>query len=88
MSETKEQAKVLKWLKAHDYWAFKTISCNRNGIMDIIACSPVGQFIGIEMKFGDNTADKLQSWNILEVARRGGIAFVAWSLDDVKRKLR
>lgn len=88
MSETKEQKKVLNWLKAQGYWAFKTISCNRNGIMDIIACSPEGRFVGIEMKYGDNTADKLQSWNILEVAKRGGIAFVAWSLEDVKRKLK
>jgi len=87
MSEQKEQAKVLKWLKNNGYWVFKTIECNRAGIMDIIACSPTGKFVGIEMKYGSGKASKLQSWNILEVAKRGGTAFVAWSLEEVKEKL-
>ena len=87
MSETQEQKKILDWLKANNYWVFKTIMCNRSGIMDIIGCTPTGQFLGIEVKFGDNIATKLQSWNILEVVSRGGIAFVAWSLDEVKEIL-
>jgi len=87
MSEAKEQSKVLKWLKENGYWAFKTIVCNRKGIMDIICCSPKGQFIGIEMKFGSNKCSKLQGWNIMEVVKRGGIAFAAWSLQDVKKQL-
>lgn len=88
MSESKVQAKILQWLKDNDYWVFKTIACNRSGIMDIIGCSPTGQFIGIEVKFGANKASKLQSWNILEVARRGGIAMVAYSLEDVQNALK
>lgn len=87
MSETKVQKKILDWLKANGYWVFKTITCNRSGIMDIIGCTPTGKFLGIEVKFGDNKASKLQSWNILEVVRRDGIAFIAWSLDDVRSKL-
>lgn len=88
MSEQKEQAKVMNWLKANNYWAIKTIECSRAGIMDIIACSPNGRFIGIEMKYGSGKASKLQSWNILEVAKRGGTAFVAWSLEEVQEKLK
>ena len=88
MSEQKLQSKILDWLKANGYWVFKTISCNRSGIMDIIGCTPKGQFLGIEVKFGSNKASKLQSWNILEVQRRGGIAFVAWSLEEVKEALK
>lgn len=87
MSESKEQAKVIKWLVANGFWAFKTIQCNRAGIMDIVGCTPRGKFFGIEMKYGSNKASKLQSWNIVEVARRGGIAFVAWSLDEVQKEL-
>lgn len=87
MSEQKEQAKILKWLKQQGYWVFKTITCNRAGIMDIVACSTKGQFVGIEVKFGSNTATELQKYNIQEVTKRGGIAFVAYSLDDVKEKL-
>jgi len=88
VSEQKEQAKVMTWLKVNNYWAIKTIECNRAGIMDIVACSPKGRFVGIEMKFGSGRASKLQSWNILEVAKRGGIAFVAWSLEEVMEKLK
>lgn len=88
MSEAKVQTRILQWLKDNDYWVFKTIACNRSGIMDIVGCSPSGQFVGIEVKFGANKASKLQSWNILEVASRGGIAFVAWSLEDVKNALK
>lgn len=87
MSEQKVQTKILDWLKANGYWVFKTVVCNRKGIMDIVGCTPEGRFLGIEVKFGNNKASKLQSWNILEVARRNGIAFVAWSLDEVKEKL-
>ena len=87
MSESKVQKKILDWLKANNYWVFKTITCNRSGIMDIVGCTPTGQFIGVEVKYGDNKCSKLQSWNILEVAKRGGIAFAAWSLDDVRSKL-
>ena len=83
MSEQKVQAKILKWLKDNNYYVFKTIVCNRSGIMDIIACSPSGQFIGIEVKYGANKASKLQAWNIDQVNERGGLAFIAYSLEDV-----
>jgi Holliday junction resolvase-like predicted endonuclease len=88
VSESKEQAKVLKWLKANGFWVFKTIECNRAGIMDIIACAPDGKFVGIEMKYGSNKASKLQAWNITEVIKCNGIAFVAWSLEEVKQRLK
>ena len=87
MSESKLQAKILKWLKDNGFWVFKTITCNRSGIMDIVGCTPTGQFLGIEVKFGNNKASKLQSWNIMEVVRRDGIAFIAWNLDDVTKRL-
>lgn len=85
--ESKTQTAILKWLKANGYWVFKTILCNRNGIMDIICCSPTGRFIGIEVKSRNGKPTKLQEWNIAEVKRRNGIAFIARSLDDVKNRL-
>jgi len=83
MSEAKEQAKVLKWLKANDFWVFKTVVCNRNGIPDIVGCTYLGRFFAIEMKYGKNKASKLQEWNIQEIKKAGGIAFVAYSLHEV-----
>ncbi len=87
MSEQKIQKKILDWLKANGFWVFKTVVCNRKGIMDIVACSPRGNFVGIEVKFGPGKPTKLQSWNIGQVQERGGIAFVAWDLETVITKL-
>lgn len=84
MSESKLQTRILQWLKANGYWVFKTITSNRKGIMDIVGCTPTGRFFGIEVKYGDNKPSKLQAWNVMEVVKRGGIAFVAWDLQEVK----
>lgn len=86
--ESKLQTKIIQLLKNNGYWVFKTILCNRKGIMDIIACSPTGEFVGIEVKSRIGKPTKLQSWNILEVQKRGGIAFVANSIEVVKTQLK
>ena len=87
MSESKLQTKTLKLLKKHDYWNFKTIVCNKSGIMDIICCSPTGQFVGIEVKYGDGKPSALQKHHIQEVKKRGGIAFLAWDIETVIKEL-
>lgn len=87
MSETKVQAKILKWLKSNDFYVFKTILCNRNGIPDVIGCTPKGRFFAIEVKFGSNKASKLQEYNIEQIKAVGGIAFVAYDLETVKQHL-
>lgn len=88
MSESKLQAKILQYLKEEGYWTIKVVVGNKKGIMDIIACEPgTGKFVGIEVKWGNNKPSELQSLNIREVLSRGGKAFVAWSLDDVKEGL-
>ena len=83
MSESKVQAKILKWLKAEGHYNFKTVVCNRSGIPDVIGCTTWGQFFAIEVKFGYNKASKLQDWNIGEIQKRGGLAFVAYDLETV-----
>jgi len=88
MSESKLQSKILKWLKANGYYNFKTIVCNRNGIPDIIGMTPAGRFFAIEVKFGANKASKLQEWNITQIKAGGGIAFLAYSLEDVIQGLQ
>ena len=87
MSEQKLQTKILKWLKANGFWVFKTVVCNRNGIPDIVGCTPKGRFFAIEVKFGSNKPSKLQEWNIQEIQKVGGIAFAAWDLETVVRLL-
>ena len=87
MTEAKMQGKVLTWLKAEGFWVFKTISCNRSGIMDIVGCTPRGRFFGIEMKSKIGRLTPLQAWNIDEVKACNGIAFMARDLETVKRML-
>jgi len=87
MSESKLQSKILKWLKAEGYYAFKVVVANRAGIPDIIGCTPWGQFFAIEVKFGANKTSRLQDWNISEIRKTGGIAIVAYDLDTVKKEL-
>lgn len=88
MSESKLQTKVLGWLKKNGFWAIKVVVCNKNGVMDVICCSPTGTFIGIELKYDTNQPTPLQLHHIAEVKSRGGIAFVAWDLETVIEKLK
>ena len=53
------------------------------GTADITGCSPSGQFIAIECKIGKNKPTALQEAYLEEIRKRGGIAIVAYSLDDV-----
>ena len=87
MSESKLQTKISKYLKQEGYYSIKTILCNRNGVPDIIACSPTGQFVALEVKFGKGRPSKLQEWNIAEIKKVGGKAGIVWSIEDVKQVL-
>ncbi len=83
MSESKVQAKILKWLKANGYWVFKTILCNRNGIPDIIGCTPSGRFFAIEVKGPGGRPSKLQEYNVKEINKLDGAACIAYDLETV-----
>lgn len=88
MSESKVQKKILDWLKANDCWVFKTVVCNRSGIPDVIGCTPKGRLFGIEVKYGSNKASKLQEYNLREIAKRGGIAVLAYNLETVQEAIQ
>lgn len=88
MSEQQLQTKIINWLKQRNFWVVKIITCNRKGVMDIIACAPTGRFVGIEVKSTTGRLSELQSWNIKEVRDRGGIAFVAYDLPTVEQQLK
>ena len=88
MSEQQTQSKILEWLEANNFYAVKTIVSNKKGTLDIIACSPKGRYVAIEVKFGANTLSKLQAYNIKRVQDRNGIAFVTWDLETVINELQ
>ena len=85
--ESKLQTKIIKHLKKHGCWVIKVIVSSVDGTMDIIACSPTGRFIGIEVKYGDNKPSALQSYHVKEVHDRGGIAFITWDMETTIERL-
>lgn len=88
MSEQKLQKKIIDWLEANGYYVVKTIVSNKKGVPDILACSPKGRFIAIEVKYGTNKPSKLQEYNIANITKKGGIAFVTWDLETVIERLQ
>ena len=53
------------------------------GISDIIACSPKGNFVAIEVKTSKGKATPEQLEFLASVTANGGIAILAHSLDEV-----
>lgn len=88
MSEQKLQKKILDWLTKNGFYTVKTIVSNKKGVPDILACSPRGRFVAIEVKYGANKASKLQEYNLAKINEAGGIAFVTWDLETVIARLQ
>lgn len=84
-TEQRLQKKIIDLLNTHGYSVFKVISANRRGISDIIACSPQGRFVAIEVKRPGklSTVSALQRIYLDEVNDHGGIAFATDSMDTV-----
>jgi len=60
---------------------------SRAGVPDLIACIN-GHFVGIEVKRPKGIVSELQKMNISMIEKAGGEAFVAYSVDDVKKELQ
>lgn len=57
------------------------------GSSDILGCLPDGRFLAIEVKRPGNKPTIEQQEFLDNIASRGGVAFVATSIDDVIAKL-
>jgi len=86
--ETKVQTQIKDWLKDNHFYCFKCIVSSVDGTSDIIAVSPKGRYIAIEVKQGSGRPSALQLEFINEVNKRGGIGFVSWDLQTVIHKLQ
>lgn len=53
------------------------------GTADVIACLPGGRFAAIECKVGKNRPTALQEDFLETVKQAGGLAIVAWSIEDL-----
>jgi penicillin-binding protein-related factor A (putative recombinase) len=59
----------------------------KKGIADIIGLTPDGTFLAIECKSAKGTLSEDQIKFLQDITDNNGIAFVARSVDDVKKKL-
>ncbi len=86
MTEQALQKKIIDMLTARGFSVFKTIATNRRGIADIIACSPTGRFIAIEVKRSGlkRTLTPLQRRYLDEVTHNGGVAACVDSLEEIE----
>lgn len=99
--ETAVQRAILEYLQYHPAVAkcwrnnagkIKTESGNLvqmspAGTSDIIGFMKDGRFLAVEVKAGKGKATDLQNDFISSVNESGGIAFVAWSVDDCETEL-
>lgn len=88
MKEQGIQSAIIKELTKQGYFTFKTIRCNKSGIPDIIACSPKGEFVGIEVKTPTGVVSKIQDYQIRKINENNGIAFIARSVEDIRNVLK
>ena len=84
--ESDVQKRIIDYLNFLGAFTIKTISTNKNGIPDIIACLS-GRLIAIEVKDKGKKARPLQVAQIRKIRKAGGIAFEADSLTEVKLQL-
>src|SRR3990167_1185049 len=100
-SEQDIQKQIIDYLRIKKYVVFKHHSTGstiregkpvffaygEKGISDVIACSPQGTFVAIEVKKRKGKASPEQLDFLARVKDCGGIAILAFSLDDVMAEI-
>lgn len=94
------QKSCLDWLRWKGYIAVKFnssifvgskgkegrfIKSPQVGVSDILACSPTGQFVAIEVKRPGNIASEDQLAFLRSIRKNGGLAFVVYGIDDLEK---
>ena len=84
MTEQVIQKSIIKYLKTKAY-VVKIVSASKSGIPDLLVLYR-GMLIAVEIKTPDkrNNVSDLQKYNLDEITRHGGHAYVACSLNEVK----
>ena len=84
MKEQKIQSDIVKYLESIGAYVVKVIKATRSGVPDIIACIN-GLFVAVEVKKKGGRVSSLQWHNIKRIQDKGGIAIVAYSVEDVEK---
>lgn len=99
--EKEIQATILQYLQARKIFCWKEHSggvpmdggkffmpIGLKGKADILGILPGGRFLAIEVKRRSGVLSQDQKYFLDRVSQEGGVAFVAYSLDDVIEKLK
>jgi hypothetical protein len=92
------QNKLINYLKVRGHFVFTVrngatydptrkiyrSNTSTKGVSDIIGITASGQFLAIEVKTKTGRPTKEQLQFLSEIEARGGLAFIARSLDDLK----
>lgn len=88
MTEQQIQKKIIDYLEKLGCICIKIITANKAGFSDIIACSPSGRFISIEVKSKGKKPTRLQAYKLAQFAEKNAIAFYADSFEMFLEKLQ
>ncbi len=87
-------SEIKQYLAARGIFFFRCNTGRRGGVSfgikgapDIVGILPGGRFLAIEVKGPGGKASAEQVAFLAEITERGGLAFVAFSIDDVVRHL-
>jgi Holliday junction resolvase len=86
MKEQIIQTKIINYLHRNGAYSIKTISTNSGGTPDVICCFK-GHFLAIEVKKPGGKVSDLQKHHINRIKEAGGIAVVAYGIDEVREAL-
>jgi len=84
---SKLQTRIIKYLNDQKIYNFVTVSSNRKGIADIIACVN-GLFLAIEVKDKGDTIKPLQRLESKSVHESKGFSMFAFSLEEVEEQVK
>lgn len=88
MSESKLQTKSIKLLQSAGWYVIRIIAASKAGVSDLVCCDPQGLFVAIEIKFGNNKPSKLQWYNIEEIKKRKGLAYIVYDIEKIKEIIK
>lgn len=88
MKEKTIENQIKKWLDSKGYWWMKVHGdlFQKSGVPDILACIN-GTFVGIEVKRPGGKVSELQKYQMEQIQKSGGVAFVAHSVEEVRVNL-
>lgn len=89
MSEKRIENQIKQYLDSIGAWHIKTHGnmFSRAGTPDVLACVN-GRFVAIEVKQPGGRVSPLQMAHIKLINQAGGVAFVAYSLEETKKHFK